>query len=300
VRENRSLPNSIQYSWNSTLIGQREALLELGWDSEVRMMKKQRFFTDTNQEVPALTTSEMREVDRIALQETGPNLFQMMENAGRNLAEMALECLGRGWQQARVVVLAGGGGNGGGGITAARHLANRGGRVELCLAAPDELSDVTAWQRKIFSSTSGREVEFRRLEISPVHLILDALIGYGLQSAPQGAFAELIRWANGTGAPIISLDVPSGIDSTTGATPGEFIRPSRTMTLALPKSGLAHSKAGELVLADIGIPEETYRRIGVSYISPFGNRFRVPISIRAVEDFPAAAEVLDQGSRRKS
>ena len=59
------------------------------------------------------------------MQETGPNLFQMMENAGRNLAEMALERLGGDWQEARVVVLAGTGGNGGGGITAAHHLANR-------------------------------------------------------------------------------------------------------------------------------------------------------------------------------
>jgi NAD(P)H-hydrate epimerase len=253
-------------------------------------MKQQCFFTDTDTEVPAVTTSEMREVDRIAVEETGPNLFQMMENAGRNLAEMALERLGRGWQKQRVVVLAGTGGNGGGGITAARHLANRDARVELCLAVPDKLSEVAAWQRKVFQSTSGQEVEFRNLDKAPVHLILDALIGYGLQSAPQGIFAELIRWANGTRAPIISLDVPSGLDSTTGATPGEFIRPSWTMTLALPKSGLARAEVGELVLADIGIPADTYRRIGVSYVSPFGNCFRVPLFVRAKKDVAAAED----------
>lgn len=247
------------------------------------MIRNRHFFTDANKEVPILTTSQMREVDRIAMEETGPNLFQMMENAGRNLAEMALECLGEDWQRARIVVLAGTGGNGGGGITAARHLANRGAQVELCLAIPDRLSEVTAWQRKVFQSTAGKEVEFRNLNTSPVRLILDALIGYGLQSAPQGAFAELIHWANSTGAPIISLDVPSGLDSTTGVTPGEFIRPSCTMTLALPKSGLARAE-GELILADIGIPEETYRRAGVSCVSPFGNRFRVPLFIRSEAD----------------
>jgi NAD(P)H-hydrate epimerase len=262
------------------------------------MMNRQCFFTDTNKEVPALTTSQMQEVDRVAMQETGPNLFQMMENAGRNLAEMALECLGTDWQQARVVVLAGTGGNGGGGITAARHLANRGARVELCLAVPDKLSDVTAWQRKVFQSTSGKEVGLPDLDADPVHLILDALIGYGLQSAPQGIFAKLIHWANSTKASIISLDVPSGLDSTTGATPGEFIRPSWTMTLALPKSGLARPEAGELILADIGIPEETYRRVGVTYVSPFGNRFRVPLFVHGNADIAAAAEVLHQGSRR--
>src|SRR5262249_56234282 len=131
------------------------------------------------------------------------------------------------------------------------QLANRGGRVEVCLAADDKLSEVTAWQRKVFQSTPGKEVEFRNLGTGPVHLILDALIGYRLQSAPQGVFAELIRWANRTRAPIISLDVPSGVDSTTGATPGEFIRPSWTMTLALPNCGLARADAGELILCAI-------------------------------------------------
>jgi NAD(P)H-hydrate epimerase len=246
-------------------------------------MMKPHFFTSTNQEVPALTTAQMREVDRIAMQETGPNLFQMMENAGRNLAEMALESLGEDWQQARVVVLAGTGGNGGGGITAARHLANRGARVELCLAMPNKLSEVAAWQRKIFQSTAGKEVEFSRLDSNKVGVILDALIGYGLESAPQGIFAELIRWANSTGAPIISLDVPSGMDSTTGQTPGEFIRSTCTMTLALPKLGLARAP-GKIVLADIGIPEETYRRIGIVYSSPFGNHFRVPLMNRTIEE----------------
>jgi len=65
------------------------------------MMQAQGFFTDTDIEVPTVTTSEMREVDRIAMQETGPNLFQMMENAGRNLAEMALDHLGNDWQRRR-------------------------------------------------------------------------------------------------------------------------------------------------------------------------------------------------------
>jgi hypothetical protein len=73
-------------------------------------------------EVPAVTAAEMREIDRIAAGETGPNLFQMMENAGRNLALQAIEVLGPDWRERHILVLAGGGGNGGGGICAARHL----------------------------------------------------------------------------------------------------------------------------------------------------------------------------------
>lgn len=133
-------------------------------------MKRECFLSDTDTEVTALTTSQMREVDRIAMKETGPNLFQMMENACRNLAEMALERLGGVWQKARVVVLAGTGGIGGGGNTAARHLANHGARVELCLAAAAKLSEVTECQRKVFRSTSGKEVVFRNLDTGPVCL----------------------------------------------------------------------------------------------------------------------------------
>jgi NAD(P)H-hydrate epimerase len=244
-------------------------------------MPSMSFWTPSGLEVPAVTTDQMREIDRIAMEETGPNLFQMMENAGRNLAEMALECLGANWRQARIVVLAGTGGNGGGGIVAARHLANHGARVELCLAAPDKLGEVPAWQYKIFRSTDGKEVSPQELDKEPLAFILDALIGYSLQSAPRGVFADLIAWANSTGAPILSLDVPSGMDSTTGETPGDFIQATWTMTLALPKTGLASGNAGQITLADIGIPEETYRRAGLAYVPPFGNRFRVLLSARA-------------------
>ena len=98
-----------------------------------------RCFTDSQFEVPVVTTEQMRKVDRIAIDETGPNLFQMMENAGRNLALQVMETLGAMWNRASITVLAGGGGNGGGGICAARHLANRGIDVKLCVAEPARL-----------------------------------------------------------------------------------------------------------------------------------------------------------------
>ena len=79
-----------------------------------------KFITDKGIEFPSVTTEQMIEVDRQAMEETGPNLFQMMENAVRNLALQAIDCLGEDWQEANIVVLAGSGGNGGGGICAAR------------------------------------------------------------------------------------------------------------------------------------------------------------------------------------
>jgi NAD(P)H-hydrate epimerase len=234
----------------------------------------------TGKHIPAVTADEMREVDRIAMEETGPNLYQMMENAGRDMALLAIELLGQTWQGAKIVVLAGSGGNGGGGICAARHLANRKLDVRLCLAQPERLGEVAAWQLKIFRSTCGREIDKTQLPEQRPDLILDALIGYGLKSAPDENMTQLIRWANSSGAQILALDLPSGLNATTGETPGACIVPKWTMTLALPKTGLLPERVGELYLADIGIPEATFRRLNLRYEKPFGARFWVPIQSR--------------------
>ena len=236
------------------------------------------FKTDTGIKVGAVTADQMREVDRIAMEETGPNLFQMMENAGRNLALQAIEVLGNGWKEASIVLLAGLGGNAGGGICAARHLANREADVQLILSAPDRLGEIAAFQRKIFHSTSGREVETPSLSGLRPDLVIDAVIGYSLIGAPRGTALELIRWGNDTGAPILSLDVPSGVDSTTSESEGEWMHAKWTMTLALPKTGLLPEKTGALFLADIGIPQAVYSKMGLNYTFPFDARYRIPLS----------------------
>jgi NAD(P)H-hydrate epimerase len=236
-----------------------------------------RFRSETGIDVVAISAAQMREVDRIAIEETGPNLYQMMENAGRNLAELACELRG---PRPRVVVLAGRGGNGGGGICAARHLANHGVDVALCLLEPDALGEVPAFQRKVFAGTRGRELPEPPHE--PPDVIIDAIFGYSLAGAPRGRSAEWIAWANDTGAPIVALDLPSGVDATSGETPGPAIRATWTMTLALPKTGLCGPNIGELVLADIGIPAEVYVRMGLAYATPFDHRYRV--RLRGHED----------------
>ena len=245
-----------------------------------------KFFTDMGLEVPAVTTEQMIEVDRVAVEKTGPNLFQMMENAGRNLALQAIATLNEQWHQARIIVLAGSGGNGGGGICAARHLANRGANVKLCLSSSERLKDVPAWQRQIFQATAGEEISIAELMRTdePIDLILDALIGYSLRAAPRGNARALIEWANAADAPILSLDTPSGVDSTSGDTPGDFIQAQGTMTLALPKTGLLPEKTGELILADIGIPAGAYAwwSLQLDYIPPFGDRYRIPLTVREV------------------
>lgn len=244
--------------------------------TEARMV--QRFTTENGTIVPAVTADQMMEIDRVAMEKTGPSLLQMMENAGRNLAEMAIQILNKKWNEATIIVLCGSGGNAGGGICAARHLANRNMDVGICLAKPDHLSDAAKTQLHIYHSTPGKELHGSELMLLYPDLIIDALIGYNLRNIPDRTFAELIDWANHADAPILSLDVPSGIDATTGEAPGVFIKPQWTMTLALPKTGLHAEIVGDLWLADIGIPEGVYHQLNIDYVSPFGKRFRVPIS----------------------
>lgn len=237
------------------------------------------FVTDRGVPVPAVTTDEMREVDRIAIEETGPNLFQMMENAGRNLAATAIQMIGGAWRDAEIVVLAGTGGNGGGGIAAARHLANRGGRVSVAVTEAERLTPVPAAQLEIAGHAGVLVIREAGPSVRSADLLIDAVIGYSLRSAPHGVAAEMIADANTAAAPVLALDVPSGVDATTGQAPGVAVEAEATMTLALPKSGLVASQVGDLLLADIGIPAEVYRRLGKPLdAAVFDDRWVVPLS----------------------
>jgi NAD(P)H-hydrate epimerase len=223
------------------------------------------FWTRDGVAVPAVTARQMREVDRIAVQEFGLGILQMMENAGRNLAENALDMLG-GARGREVTVLAGMGGNGGGGLCCARHLLNRGLRVWVVLnAGAENFKGAAGVQLGILQAAGSRPLDVSQAgdAIRSAQLVVDALIGYGLRGAPRGKAAQLIELCNQHAARVLSLDVPSGLDSTTGAAPGQVVRPERTLTLALPKTGL-QGIPGDLYLADIGIPPQVYERLKLS------------------------------------
>jgi len=119
--------------------------------------------------------------------------------------------------------------------------------------------------------------------IRRAEIVVDALIGYGLRGAPRGRAAELIDLCNLRAARVLSLDVPSGLNATTGETLGTAIRPERTLTLALPKIGLQRVP-GELYLADIGIPPEVFQRLGLSFEPPFGGRYWVRLEKEKPDD----------------
>ena len=221
--------------------------------------------------LPYVTTEQMIEVDRLMEETYHIDLIQMMENAGRHLARTACDRLLAGDPRGlRVVVLAGTGGNGGGAIVAARRLAGWGAMVQVYTTAEDErLTLVPARQVRAIRQIGIPVATIAEgLPTESTDAIVDGLVGYNLRGAPTGPAALGIEWANERDVPVISLDVPSGLDATSGLPSSPCVRAVATLTLALPKTGLREERAlpyvGELYLADIGVPPTLYAQPSLS------------------------------------
>ncbi len=232
---------------------------------------------------PSVSASEMREIDRLMVEEMGIGLLQMMEHAGRNLTEVARILLGGELKGRKIVVLVGPGNNGGGGMVAARHLVNGGSSVAVVLAQdPTRLKEVPAHQHATLGRMGVRigvfdsgEAEELAAWMGPSDLVIDALLGYSLNGPPRGAIARIIRQVNGIGHPILALDLPSGLHPDTGEVADPCIRAHATLTLALPKRGLlvptAKPYVGRLWVGNIGVPSSLYRRVGLT-VEPLFSR----------------------------
>ena len=221
-------------------------------------------------DLPYLTTAQMREVDRLMIEEFHIELLQMMENAGRNLAHLArVRFLDGNPDSKQVVILAGSGGNGGGVLVCARRLLNWRAEVKVYLTKPeDTLTPATSHQLEILKQMQVPVAQAKNLNnLNSIDLIIDGIIGYSLSGAPEGAASQMIGWANEQDVPVLSLDVPSGVDATEGKIYDEAVRATATMALALPKIGLKDPNVkdvmGELYLADIGVPPQLYNRINL-------------------------------------
>lgn len=237
-------------------------------------MKESKMDLTASASVPYVDTTQMIEVDRIMMEDYKIELIQMMENAGRNLAHLARQRFFAGDPTGkRVAILAGPGGNGGGALVAARRLHNWGANVRVYLARPAESMTAIPYHQLVI---------LQRMKINGVNsvtptanlddafdLILDGLIGYSLSGAPRGGAEELIRWANRQTTPILSLDTPSGIDTTTGMVYEPAIMATATMTLAVPKTAFqmpeVRNYTGELYLADISVPPELYAKPSLGF-----------------------------------
>jgi NAD(P)H-hydrate epimerase len=204
--------------------------------------------------IELLTTTEMAHADRLAVA-AGVRSLSLMERAGAAVADVAGSMVGIG---ARILVLAGPGNNGGDGFVAARRLAEQGYRVRLAL-----LGDRGMLKGDAAAMAVRWHVPFETVAAATIRdcdLIIDGLFGAGLSREITGPAADAIAAINASGIAVLAIDVPSGLDGTTGAPTGPVITATRSVTFFRRKPGHlllpGRRLCGEVTLADIGIPAQ--------------------------------------------
>jgi len=226
--------------------------------------------------VPVVTAAVLAEVDRLAIETYGITLLQMMEQAGSHLAEVVRLEAGGDLVGRSVVVAVGPGNNGGGGLVAARHLANRGAGVRVVLARPalrmteaarHQLATLIAMGTSCCVATYDLSDEELVAALANADVVVDAILGYNVRGAPHSEVERLIGFLVRSGRPVVSLDVPSGMDPDTGEAPGIAVTATATLTLALPKPGLVGgpgaARSGRLYLGDLGLPAALYADLDI-------------------------------------
>ncbi len=213
---------------------------------------------------PVLTRESVRELDRQAIEDYGIPSIVLMESAGRACAEEALRMLGDATEPA--LVLCGPGNNGGDGLVIARTLVNRGRRARVVfVGAHDKLeagsddfrTNLRLW-RGLGEAVEVVANEREAVDLPGAPLVVDALFGTGLTRELGPPWSSAIDAANASGAPILAVDLPSGLDANTGEVLGTAIRAATTVSFVARKPGFAIGAGPELcgrvVVAEIGIP----------------------------------------------
>ena len=210
----------------------------------------------------------MIEVDRIMERDLGLGLIQMMENAGRCMARLAVTTAPTG---ARILALAGRGGNGGGVLTAARRLAGWGHPVTVGLAVPaGSYTGIPAQQLAILKAMDVAITQDLPESPDNYDILLDGLVGYSLYGPLRGASALAATFINSREkAACIALDVPSGFDAAIGRSRSLSVRADTILTVAALKRGLAATYPDTpLYLADISVPGMVFERLGLGRFVP--------------------------------
>lgn len=211
-----------------------------------------------------LTREQAREVDRVAMEELGIPGIVLMENAARGVAEVVRERLGG--ARGPVAIFCGPGNNGGDGFAAARHLANAGVEVRLHLVVPaDAYPD---------GSDAGTNLRIARamglplvedFDTSGAALLVDAVFGTGLTRPVREPYLGAVRAMEASGAEVVAVDLPSGLDANTGTVLGAAVKAAVTATMVAPKVGFALAEGprlvGEVRVIDIGIPPAVVARV---------------------------------------
>src|SRR6266550_6267003 len=213
-----------------------------------------------------LNSAQMREADRRTIEEIGIPSLVLMENAGRQVVA-AIESVHAELLEQRVAVLCGRGNNGGDGFVVARTLVQRG--VEVSVFLIGRVADVRGDARTnleilgrlgltIVEISDSQAWELHFSEIGQCSLIIDAIFGTGLNAPLSGLLETVVADVNASGVPVVAIDLPSGLSADSHEPIGDSIEAGMTVTLAAPKLPLvlppAETRAGDIVIADIGIP----------------------------------------------
>ncbi len=211
--------------------------------------------------IPVVTASEMREIDRKTIDDYGLPSLVLMERAGLAVVKRIIEAFGG---NRKFLILAGGGNNGGDGLVVARNLHNLGLEVTAYLVSPpDRLSPDCKRQFEIAAKMGVKVVHDRTPGKSKLDesVIVDAILGTGLNKPVRAELARLINSVNRAEGPVVSVDIPSGISADTGEVMGSAVMANLTVTFGLPKRGHllppGSEYSGELFIEDIGFPAET-------------------------------------------
>jgi NAD(P)H-hydrate epimerase len=211
-----------------------------------------------------ITRTQVRELDRRAIQEFGVPGIVLMENAGRGAAEKLIE-LGI---DGPIVICCGKGNNGGDGFVIARHLHNRSFQVEVVLFCDSsELKGDAAINFQIIEKSAiphsivvnDSDDLLLQKKLSGAAWIVDALLGTGATGEPRGAIARAIEMINAAQRPVLAIDLPSGLDCDTGIPAAQTVRATQTCTFVAEKAGftnpLTRQFLGEVHVFDIGAPK---------------------------------------------
>lgn len=235
-----------------------------------------------------VTAEQMRAIDHDAINRVGIPGPELMENAGKGIADEILSDHIEDPSATRVVVFCGKGNNGGDGFVVARYLATEGVQVAIHFIGPvEKLSDDAKLNYDRAVEFGLAPVPISSIEDLPelleCDIIVDAIFGTGFSGSPRGLAEELIEYVNRQHAETIAVDMPSGLNADTGEHEGGVVEADSTYTLALPKYGLYLSPGRELsgvvTTVPIGIPDETIERqeLPVELLTPDLIRELLPI-----------------------
>lgn len=218
------------------------------------------------------TTSQMKELDRTAIEEWGIPSLMLMERAAGAVADRVLQLIKKSPSGRRAAIFCGPGNNGGDGIAAAAILLKEGCEVRVYLVGDRAkmTPDSRAMEQKL-QAAGGRLEDYlpgqaaQQEWVRDSGCIIDALFGVGLKRPITGDFLSAVRRMNEARCPVVSCDIPSGIDGDTGNVLGEAVRADWTVTFTCSKLGLTRGEgkeyAGTVEVAPIGIPEELIRQV---------------------------------------